>query len=70
MSGGGIQNNPQKKMRFRVFLVLSDGSSKALQTTKNVLQKNRVERFLQKIDKKIKEPIFLDFFITFWGVSR
>jgi hypothetical protein len=39
--------------RFRVFL--SGGSSKTLQ--KNVLQKNRVEKFLQKNRQKKPKPI-------------
>jgi hypothetical protein len=41
---------------FRVFF--SDGSSKTLQRTKNVLQKNRVEKFLQKKSTKSPKPTF------------
>jgi hypothetical protein len=52
---------------FRVFF--SDGSSKALQET--FYKKNRVEKFLQKVRKKIQNRNFLDFFLlTFLGVSR
>jgi hypothetical protein len=36
-------------------------------TTKNVLQKNRVEKFLQKIRPKIQNRLFCDFFLSrFW----
>jgi hypothetical protein len=49
--------------RFGVFL--GDGSSKALQ--KNVLQKNRVEKFFKKIDQKIHNRLFLDFFNHVFG---
>jgi hypothetical protein len=44
--------------RFRVFF--SDGSSKTL-NKKNVLQKARVEKFLQKSRQKIQNRFFLDF---------
>jgi hypothetical protein len=37
-------------------------------TTKNVLQKNRVEKFFKKIDPKNPKPTFSRFvFITFFG---
>jgi hypothetical protein len=50
--------------RFRVFL--SDGSSKALETT--LRKENRVERFLQKIRPKVQNRFFLDFSLSrFWG---
>jgi hypothetical protein len=39
-------------------------------TTKNVVQKSRVEKFLQQNQPKI-QPFFLDLFlIAFLGVSR
>jgi hypothetical protein len=50
--------------RFRVFL--SDGSSKTLQKT--YYQKNRVEKFLQKIRPKIQNRLFLEYFSSrFWA---
>jgi hypothetical protein len=49
--------------RFRVFL--SDVSSKTLQ--KKVLQKNRVETFLQKIDKNPKLHFSQFFLSRFWA---
>jgi hypothetical protein len=52
--------------RFRVFR--SDGSSKALQKT--FLQKNRAEKFSQKIDKNPQLIFVRSFLITFMGVSR
>ena len=52
--------------RFRVFL--SGGSSKILQ--KNVLQKDRVEKVLQKNRQKSKAGCFLKNVFPFWGVSR
>jgi hypothetical protein len=37
-------------------------------TTRNVLQKNRVEKLLQKIRTKIQNRFFLDFFLSrFWA---
>jgi hypothetical protein len=39
-------------------------------TTKNVLQKNRVEKFLQKNRQKSKTDFFSILCITFLGVSR
>jgi hypothetical protein len=49
--------------RFRVFI--SDGSSKALQ--KNVLQKDRVEKFLQKSRPKLQNRFFLGFVYHVFG---
>jgi hypothetical protein len=50
--------------RFRVFL--SDGSSKTLQKT--FCKTNRVEKFVQKIDQKSKNRIFLEFVLSrFWA---
>jgi hypothetical protein len=37
---------------------------------KKRFQKNHVEKFLQKVQPKIKHRIFTIFFITFMGVSR
>jgi hypothetical protein len=55
---------------YRVFGCFSaTGVKKTLQ--KNVLQKKRVEKLLQKNRQKIqKNSFFSRLFITFWGVSR
>jgi hypothetical protein len=54
--------------RFFYFIAFSGVSQrwKLKKTTTNVLQKNRVERFLQKIRPKIQT----DLFSIFFGVSR
>jgi hypothetical protein len=44
-------------------VILSDGSSKALQK-KPVLQKNRAEKFLTKKATKNPKPHFLDFCLS------
>jgi hypothetical protein len=52
---------------LRLKVLLCDGSSKAQQKT--VYKKIVSKIFYKKIDKNPK-PIFLNFFITFLGVSR
>jgi hypothetical protein len=54
---------------FYLLIAFSSASRRweFINTTKNVLQKNRVENILQRNRQKIENRFFLDFFITFFG---